>query len=61
MQRGDPTLQKDFVIGRESSTYGIECYLEMKYVCMGGLQGVLMDSRRTHGDHHPQESIGRRK
>jgi succinate-semialdehyde dehydrogenase/glutarate-semialdehyde dehydrogenase len=25
-------------LGREGSRYGIEEYLEVKYICMGGLQ-----------------------
>lgn len=29
---------KESGLGREGSKYGIEEYLEIKYVCMGGIQ-----------------------
>ena len=31
---------KESGIGREGSKYGIDEYLEVKYVCMGGLKGL---------------------
>ena len=31
---------KESGIGREGSKYGIDEYLEIKYVCMGGLKGL---------------------
>ena len=30
---------KESGLGREGSKYGIEDYLEIKYICMGGLDG----------------------
>jgi hypothetical protein len=41
---------KESGIGREGSKYGIEDYLEIKYLCMGGIDRSLLGEERP-GDN----------
>ena len=41
---------KESGIGREGSKYGIDEWLEVKYLCMGGLSRVIVEQRDYHVD-----------
>ena len=39
---------KESGIGREGSKYGIDEWLEIKYLCMGGIDAVIVEQRDYH-------------